>query len=801
MARDLVFVSYRRSDAAAQAGRLAAELKWRFGEERVWFDTDSISGGQSFPGRIREALGRARVVLVVMGKGWLPALRRRIDDPEDWVRQEVAAALEFQNDAVIPVLVDGAKMPRPKALPDAVAQLAERHCMRLEHTQFTSHAEQITRRIRELGVEELANTELYRRLTDQPAVAPVPLGSRKEMASAFAAGDPELVALRADKMRIAVAGRDTSELDDRILLRQRQLRDSDDVGPGTRLNSRFELIDPAGVGGFATVWRAYDHQHERVVAVKLLHRQHAEDLTRRQRFFRGAQRMAVLRHPHVVRVLQESGHDGKAVYFVMDYLAGGDLLRRVRSGTWRAELTLPTLLGVAEALQCAHVLDLVHRDVKPANILLDEHDAALLTDFDLVRAPDTTGGTRTGALGTFLYAAPEAMGDASRVDGRADVYSLSMVAIFLLLGKDLPPEALRDSAVLIRDLHAPPPLKQLLTKGCAWSADERFQSMAEFVEALRAVRTAAGATGGDNPLGRAANERVGRPVRGVMVPIRDSLDRGEGVGSVSAVAYLDPSLSAVVTNPPFKPIRPVQTAYSAAGSANVIHDKTEIELVWIPGGKYRMGSPEGQGEQRERPQHEVTVSEFLLGKSPVTNEQFARFLQANPEAKEPEYWADRRFNQALQPVVGVSWEDAQAYAEWAGLRLPTEAEWEYACRAGTKKQYSSGDTEEDLGRVGWFRGNSEGRLHEVGEKPPNDFGLYDLHGNVWEWCADWYGLYAAKAATDPTGSDGGDSRVLRGGSWVDGAQYARSAARIGARPAVRENSIGFRLARGRRTSK
>ena len=130
------------------------------------------------------------------------------------------------------------------------------------------------------------------------------------------------------------------------------------------------------------------------------------------------------------------------------------------------------------------------------------------------------------------------------------------------------------------------------------------------------------------------------------------------------------------------------------------------------------------------PQHEVEVPGFYMGRYPVTNEEYGRFLADNGDASEPEYWGDRKFNQPNQPVVGVSWNDAQRYAQWAGLRLPTEAEWEYACRAGTTTRYYTGDSEADLDRAGWYDGNSGGKLHPVGQKEPNAFGLYDMHGNV-----------------------------------------------------------------------
>ena len=174
-----------------------------------------------------------------------------------------------------------------------------------------------------------------------------------------------------------------------------------------------------------------------------------------------------------------------------------------------------------------------------------------------------------------------------------------------------------------------------------------------------------------------------------------------------------------------------------------------------------MGSPEREEGHLdwEGPQHEVTLESFYLGKHPVTNEEYGRFLKATGH-QEPRYWADRQFNQPKQPVVGVSWEDAQAYCKWAGLSLPTEAQWEYACRAGTTTRYWSGDTEEDLARVGWYWENSGGHTHPVGEKPANPFGLFDTHGNVQEWCEDWFGIYEhpVRAGYGLRESSGGSNR-------------------------------------------
>jgi formylglycine-generating enzyme required for sulfatase activity len=227
-------------------------------------------------------------------------------------------------------------------------------------------------------------------------------------------------------------------------------------------------------------------------------------------------------------------------------------------------------------------------------------------------------------------------------------------------------------------------------------------------------------------------------------------------------------------------------------------DRGGYELVRIPGGDFLMGSPDAQEDRYddEGPQRTVRVPDFYMGRFAVTNEEYGRYLAENPDANEPEYWADRQYNQPRQPVVGVSWDDARQYARWAGLQLPSEAQWEYGCRAGTKTRYYSGDTEEDLKRAGWYVDNSGGKLHPVGEKEHNEFGLYDMHGNVWEWVEDdWHESYDGAPDNsrawidDPRGSD----RVIRGGCWNSPAGYCRSACRGRVGPDGRVIGLGFRL--------
>ncbi len=209
---------------------------------------------------------------------------------------------------------------------------------------------------------------------------------------------------------------------------------------------------------------------------------------------------------------------------------------------------------------------------------------------------------------------------------------------------------------------------------------------------------------------------------------------------------------------------------------------------------FLMGSPHGEGNDEEHPQHPVTLDAFLLGQTAVTNEQYQVF--------EP----DHRFKrgQGRHPVVRISWWSAYLYCRWLGGALPTEAQWEYACRAGQSEPtlYHSGDSESDLSAVGWYDENSKRRLHAVAELRPNAFGLYDMHGNVWEWCRDWY---SPNAYRDPTyqarPGDGlrnvrdGSVRVVRGGSWSVTADRARSAFRFVGSRGLRYSGLGFRASR------
>jgi len=218
-------------------------------------------------------------------------------------------------------------------------------------------------------------------------------------------------------------------------------------------------------------------------------------------------------------------------------------------------------------------------------------------------------------------------------------------------------------------------------------------------------------------------------------------------------------------------------------------------LVWIPGGEFLMG--ETDGAEDEAPRHKVRVEGFWLGKFEVTNSQYARFLQA-VDRKEPGYWDDEDYNKPDLPVVAVTWQDAHAYCEWAGLRPPTEAEWEYAASGGKQLKYptSTGAITHDVAN---FHGTGGRDTWEgpspVGGFPPNPLGLYDLAGNAWEWTSTFYKPYpySSTDGREDTSKDRG-VRVMRGGTWHFSAEYCRTRFRRRFHSHLRYDYAGIRVA-------
>jgi sulfatase modifying factor 1 len=228
---------------------------------------------------------------------------------------------------------------------------------------------------------------------------------------------------------------------------------------------------------------------------------------------------------------------------------------------------------------------------------------------------------------------------------------------------------------------------------------------------------------------------------------------------------------------------------------NEIMGKDGAPMVLILAGEFLMGSDDGLDDGK--PAHTVYLDDFYMDKYEVTNAQYRKFMDATKH-EAPEFWNDSDYNTPNHPVVGVSWNDAVAYAEWAGKRLPTESEWEKSARGGlVGKKYPWGDTltHDDANYYGTGGKDKWKYTSPVGSFDPNGYGLYDMAGNVWEWCADWYSnnYYANSPKSNPKGPSSGLSRVLRGGSWY---YFDDNALRVTSRdygdPSSMNNSVGFR---------
>ena len=218
-----------------------------------------------------------------------------------------------------------------------------------------------------------------------------------------------------------------------------------------------------------------------------------------------------------------------------------------------------------------------------------------------------------------------------------------------------------------------------------------------------------------------------------------------------------------------------------------------FKMIRVEGGTFQMGATSEQGRDarnEEKPIHTVTLSDFMIGETEVTQELWEAVMDDNPSC----------FKEAKNPVERVSWKLCKEFIKKLNIltdqkfRLPTEAEWEFAARGGNKSQHFKYSGSNEIDKVAWYEGNSGNKPHPVGSKKANELGLYDMSGNVWEWCEDWYGVYTYASQTNPKGSVQGSNRVGRGGSWSNSASGCRVSLRVGRSPGSRSETLGFRLA-------
>ncbi|WP_028083332.1 bifunctional serine/threonine-protein kinase/formylglycine-generating enzyme family protein [Dolichospermum circinale] len=533
------------------------------------------------------------------------------------------------------------------------------------------------------------------------------------------------------------------------------------------LQERYRSVRVIGEGGFGRTFLAVDKQRLDTPCVikQFLPQQSGSAALEKatELFKQEAFRLRDLgKHSHIPDLLAFFPQEGR-LYLIQEFIDGKNLLYELQQkGKFSESEVKQILVELLPILQFVHDNKVIHRDIKPENIIrISQNGALFLIDFGVSKEVGGSVLTRVGTItGTPGYAPPEQL--RGMVFPNSDLYSLAVTCIRLLTGyfpkadgDDLLFDSMRMQWIWKQYVSVSQELEIVLDKMLQDLPINRFQSAYEVLSSLE------------------------KQIVSTSAQIQNS--------SISLQGFIPNTISSR-----FNP------AISSTQNEN-LGKGVILEMVAIPGGKFLMGSPEGVGYDRERPQHQVTIQPFYMGKYPVTQAQWERVADL-PKVKIDLRSKPSHFQGANLPVENVSWHDAQEFcarlskATGKLYRLPSEAEWEYACRANTTTPYYFGDTiTTDLVN----HRNKYGQTTEVGKFPPNAFGLYDMHGNVWEWCEDgWHENYI-NAPIWPNSSiawmSNNNNRVLRGGQWYLNPSYCRSASRSYNSGDRRNKDNGFRL--------
>ena len=578
--------------------------------------------------------------------------------------------------------------------------------------------------------------------------------------------------------------------------------------PNTLLQGgRYKIIKTLGQGGFGITYLALQRGLERQVAVKEFFMKDCcerhestshvtlgtagmrEQVSRfREKFLKEARNIAKLNHPNIVRIIDVFEENGTA-YYVMEYAEGGSLADKVRAEGHLSEAVATRYIKqVADALCYIHQRKMNHLDVKPGNIMLNENDDAVLIDFGLAKQYDavTGGQTSTSPVGISDGYAPMEQykqGGVGSFTPETDIYALGATFFKLLTGVT-PPSAsdVMEDGVPISELEkrgVSPKVIDLITHAMEPKKKDRIHSAAEFLQGL------AGGHGEVTHLSQHESTRVD-----------------------------ETTVEATVVMPADAPA-PKQKISSKTFTVNGV----SFDMMKVEAGTFMMGAtPEMKEDEEEedyedeKPAHQVTLTKnYYIGQTPVTQALWVAIMGIT-EVK-PSFWGKlfgeeskyidnnpSHFKGDNRPVEEVSWDDCQEFisklnaATGKHFRLPTEAEWEFAARGGNNSKHYKYSGSDNIDDVAWYDDNSGEETHDVATKQPNELGLYDMSGNVWEWCSDWYGDYSSFSQTNPTGANSGSGRVYRGGSWYDIAGYCRSSYRNYLTPGFRYDALGLRLA-------
>lgn len=529
------------------------------------------------------------------------------------------------------------------------------------------------------------------------------------------------------------------------------MTDSQPSWIGRQIGGRYQINQLLGRGGMSSVYQALDPNLQRTVAIKLIHPHLSEHPEFVKRFEQEAAAVAQLRHPNIIQV-HDFNHQGDVYYMVLEYVRGLTLdaqLETLKQFNQRLTLdeTVQIMTKLCDAVAYAHQRNMIHRDLKPSNVIITPEGEPILMDFGIAKIVGSDHvNTATGAtMGTAAYMSPEQVkGD--EIDRRADIYSLGVILYEMLSGQP-PYEGRSALTVMMKHINEPIPdirilnmevpdmIVGILEKALAKEPTDRFNTAAEMATALRAISQR---TTYQTVQKTVATPTATTPNATVVTNNVESDEDGEKTAVsrsrlpliIGGLLLLGVIIAGALLYPRFVP--------TVASSAN---------MVQIPAGSYTVGSENG-GNQTA-PAQDVTLAAFWLDQYEVTNGEYATFVNQR-NATSPLSWSNAQppAGRDAYPVQGVSWSMANSYCEWAGKRLPTEAEWEVAARGDSGLLYPWGDNAQlvTLPSNDTYPAGSIGANRSV-------YNVYDLSGNVWEW------VDAPYTAVSP------NEQLLRGGSF------------------------------------
>lgn len=492
--------------------------------------------------------------------------------------------------------------------------------------------------------------------------------------------------------------------------------------------------------------------------------------------------------------------NGTACY-VMEFLDGGSLADYVKKhGALSVGAAKKILKPVADAVAFLHSNRITHLDIKPGNIMFRSNGEPVLIDFGLAKHYDRRGNATT-TVRTLAYSAgfspAEQYVGLKQFSPQSDVYALAATFANMLTGKT-PPEAI-DLEFSLNDWSVclPEEVRPAVVHAMAYSRKDRTLSVCDFVKELYGNEPSVV----EKPVSQLAAEPTVESKTEVIEEGKKSTKKWwiiaacvlEAVAAVVGIVC-DKFLS-VGEDMEQKTEQKTESApqlVAVEGSRTFTVNGVKFTMVPVEGGTFTMGATSEQGSdalEEEYPAHQVTLSDYYIGQTEVTQALWKVVMGSNPS----------NFAGDNLPVESVSWNDCQVFIQKLNqltgkqFRLPTEAEWEYAARGGRKSRgykYAGGN---NIGLVAWCGDNSGNRTHTVATKQANELGIYDMSGNVWEWCRDWYDGYQSSSQSDPQRPSLGSCRVNRGGSCYCNAGDCRVSYRFFGTPDFRYNDLGLRL--------